>query len=139
MGIDYGMGMTNIDRKTGIRFGVIGGNKVSMDALEWSGEYIDAGWDEYRWILEDKEYIAEQDSYDNDIWVFKSPWVTRADFCSPCAPGAGYLGSCPEIGDGDGDLAGNCWAYALGPEFFDEYSPMPYRVIPAANVSLRGE
>lgn len=27
----------------------------------------------------------------NDVWVFKSPFFTYAQFCSPCAPGAGHL------------------------------------------------
>ena len=27
----------------------------------------------------------------NDIWVTKSPYYTHAQFCSPCAPGAGHL------------------------------------------------
>ena len=53
--------------------------------------------------------------------VFESPWVTRAEFCSPCYPGAGNL----SVDEGDND----CWAYALGPEWFDEYTPMPYKVV----------
>jgi hypothetical protein len=28
---------------------------------------------------------------DGDVWVFGSPYVTRAQFCSPCAPGACHL------------------------------------------------
>ena len=33
-GVDYGMGKTNIDPKTGIRYGVISQNSVSGDALD---------------------------------------------------------------------------------------------------------
>lgn len=53
---------------------------------------------------------------DGDIFVLKSPFYTFADFCSPCAPGAGYLGS-----------DGNVKTYCLGPYWFDKHSPMPYR------------
>ena len=60
------------------------------------------------------------------MWVEKSPWVTRAYYCSPCAPGAGYLGSCEKLHDEEGYLTGDCWAYCLDAEFFDEYNPMPY-------------
>ena len=31
-----------------------------------------------------------------DLWVFKSPYYTIAEKCSPCAPGAGYLRSASE-------------------------------------------
>lgn len=33
-GIDYGLGMSNIDKKTGIRFSAIGGNSVNGDVLD---------------------------------------------------------------------------------------------------------
>jgi hypothetical protein len=42
-------------------------------------------------------YTYEADGYicqagdDGDIFVIKSPFYTYAQFCSPCAPGAGYL------------------------------------------------
>lgn len=53
----------------------------------------------------------------NDVWIFKSPYYTRAAFCSPCAPGACYLTSPCEDGER---------AYCLGPEWFDADNPMPY-------------
>src|SRR6187402_1270137 len=40
-------------------------------------------------------YVATCDS-DRDIFVIKSPYYTYAPFCSPCAPGAGYLASASE-------------------------------------------
>ena len=44
------------------------------------------------WHLDDGEYLAEQASDSHvDIFVTKSPFYTRAQFCSPCAPGACYL------------------------------------------------
>lgn len=56
---------------------------------------------------------------DNDVWIFRSPYFTRAAFCSPCAPGACYLTS-PCV---DGERA-----YCLGPEWFDEDNPAPYPI-----------
>jgi len=41
-------------------------------------------------VLDDGEYKAQSDSY-GDIFITKSPYYTLCDFCSPCAPGAGYL------------------------------------------------
>ena len=39
-GIDYGMGISNIDHETGIRFGVISQNSISYEALEdFEAEY----------------------------------------------------------------------------------------------------
>lgn len=35
-------------------------------------------------------YSLNEDS-SGDLWVFKSPYFTYAQFCSPCAPGACYL------------------------------------------------
>ena len=54
---------------------------------------------------------------DGDIFVTKSPFFTYAAFCSPCAPGAGSLGS-------DGSVK----TYCLGPDWFDSEaaSSMPY-------------
>ena len=40
---------------------------------------------------DDGETQAEQSADDVDIFVCKSPYFTYAQFCSPCAPGAGYL------------------------------------------------
>jgi len=36
-------------------------------------------------------YICTQSADDPDIFIIKSPYFTYAQFCSPCAPGAGYL------------------------------------------------
>lgn len=42
------------------------------------------------YYVDDGEYVMQSDS-EGDIFVMKSPYYTRADFCSPCAPGALYL------------------------------------------------
>ena len=45
---------------------------------------------------EQNGYAASLDSY-NDVFILKSPYFTHAQFCSPCAPGAGYLSNpCPD-------------------------------------------
>jgi hypothetical protein len=63
-----------------------------------------------------KDGLAFNVCSDGEIFATASPFYTLAAFCSPCAPGAGYLGS-------DGDVK----TYCLGPDWFDEHSPMPYR------------
>ncbi len=35
--------------------------------------------------------IMQQSQDDSDIFIIKSKYFTYAQFCSPCAPGAGYL------------------------------------------------
>lgn len=39
----------------------------------------------------DSDGVKGQVDSDGDVWVFVSPYYTRAQFCSPCAPGAVYL------------------------------------------------
>jgi len=179
-GIDYGMGQTNIDKKTGIRFGVISvnaltqyiwdhvesdygdptcpkcGNKVEEydedthgefksyqmfeNHPEWNRDciadyackhckhYIDS---DHVWAdepnghyYEDKDTKFWIDSH-NDVMILKSPYYTRAQFCSPCAPGACYLTNAIDNGEK---------AYCLDTEWFDqdeegEYSrPCPYPI-----------
>lgn len=40
--------------------------------------------------VDDAEYSAECGE-DGDIFIMKSPYYTHSQYCSPCAPGAGYL------------------------------------------------
>lgn len=165
-GIDYGLGLANVDRETGIRFGVINQNDVGeawyesaeadygdptcgicgnaahnaadaedgeLDDYDGSnGEFYcpickrcfdpeDAYGDEpLGFSFEDAEYSLSAGS-DGDIFVLKSPYYTRAQFCSPCAPGAGYLMNPCETGPR---------TYCLGPEWFEnDKAPYPvYRV-----------
>lgn len=60
-----------------------------------------------------------------DVWIFKSPYYTIAEKCSPCAPGAGYLRS-----DGRKPTSSSMGApektYALPGNFFDDgIAPYP--------------
>ncbi len=209
-GIDYGMGTTNIDRETGIRYGVIpmhdlsewahedfaadygpatcpkcGNEAVDADAdkalpenvvkaLEWMGFPADAeidvcddgsayvgltqilppgsvdepltrdaykvlhhacgdyacddcrllfdgedafGDDVCEWIVDDGEYKATQGGDDSDVFILLSPYFTRAQFCSPCAPGACHLSNPTEDGER---------AYCFGHDWFeDDVAPYP--------------
>lgn len=154
-GIDYGMGRTNCDHATGIRYGVIPANDLGESWYESSepdygppscpkcgneaqeGEskseqhangvtvwtehpeeaedyenFSDSCCGDYRcdscripfdgedafgdepvggFNLDDGEYKAHQSHDDWDVFILESPYYTRAQFCSPCAPGAAYL------------------------------------------------
>jgi hypothetical protein len=157
--IDYGFSQTNIDKNTGIRYGVIPVRELSdhfwetmqneaidMDYQEALGEIRDnvkaalkSALSDYA-IQSDLDQIAQnvvdelefeyestgdnvRYSYqsegleffttsDGDVFVTKSPYFTYCNFCSPCAPGAGYLTS-----------EGSEIAYCLGPEWFSEKAP----------------
>jgi transposase-like protein len=161
MSIDYGMGQTNIDHATGIRYGVISQNmvlqswadssefdygaptcpKCGEEAIDYQTAYVDETWEDngqdyacpdcrytfdsdeaysdepLAYVLDDGKYKAEQDSY-GDIFVTLSPYYTRADFCSPCAPGACHLENPTSKGEK---------AYCFGPDWFDD-TPCPYPV-----------
>lgn len=132
-GIDYGMGTTNIDKDTGLRFGVISANEVGQawydesepdygnpscpdcgsedvtdeitiekeDITDVHGDYRCKACGEVFWSdaafgddpiahnYDGDGYQITQDG--GDLFVIKSPYFTFCKFCSPCAPGAGYL------------------------------------------------
>lgn len=119
IGIDYGMGKTNIDDK-GIRYGVIPQGEVLQAWCDESepvygeieceechttfnisdnyGECPNCQWDSANVEIEPNHFEYLQDGYkifqnqdDPDLFVEKSPYYTYAQFCSPCAPGACYL------------------------------------------------
>ncbi len=170
-GIDYGMGLTNIDVETGIRYGVIPvvdigqawydssepdygeptcpecGNPATELSDGWPEEYFGDGdfeneGDDYvcldcrrsfyadgafelmiplSWSVYDGEYTAVQGGDDTDVFIIKSPYYTRAEFCSPCAPGACYLRNFYSDGEK---------AYCFGHDWFEDgIAPYPvYRV-----------
>lgn len=159
-GTDYGMGMTNIDRETGIRYGVIHANDVGqawfdesepiypdptcencdLELLgidvsddytcpncghEGSGDFMDCA-EPSGFRYEGGGYIAYQDQDDPDIFVIKSPYYTRAQFCSPCAPGACYLKNQTPEGER---------AYCFGPDWFED-NVAPYAVYRVSDDTL---
>jgi hypothetical protein len=127
-GIDYGRGTTNIDPETGIRYGVINQNEVlqawadSADPVfpeSENEEDIDDFIEPDGYTYNDDGYICEQFADDPDIFVCKSPYYTYCAFCSPCAPGAGYLL------DKRNELTG-IKTYCFGHDWFeDEKAPYP--------------
>ena len=168
-GIDYGLGQTNRDHETGIRFGIISQNDLSGDAVNdiyTTGD--DIGFENMRQQAKDElaraiasaidpygqvgdpdelaaeiinnvewhdcgesgpyEYSGEgyhlRTSDNNDLWVLKSPFYTHAQFCSPCAPGAGHLGNpCPT----------GPKTYCLGPDWFED-GEAPYPIYKVEDV-----
>jgi len=159
MGIDYGLGKTNIDFETGIRYGVIPANDVDLWSESSDSEYLvscpQCGYDriddfdldtdrvvcpECDFMGESEDWIAslptietyKEDGYlcfqhgdDPDIFIEKSPYKTRADFCSPCAPGAVHLRNAHANGD--------AWGYCFGHDWF-ESGVAPYTVYSVTDI-----
>ena len=71
-------------------------------------------------IYEDDGYACQSDSY-GDIFVMKSPYFSYAQFCSPCAPGGGYMKNELETPDP------NNRTYCFGHDWFEE-GKAPYNV-----------
>jgi len=147
-GIDYGLGRSNIGA-AGIRYGVINQSDVGQAWYEDSEpiyyyicpkcdyeigyhfcsicpdckEDIEESFDMLEpigYIFEDTDYSAECSDDMGDIFVTRSPYFTYAQYCSPCAPGAGYLMNFitdPGIGPR---------AYCFGHDWFEtEVAPYP--------------
>lgn len=138
MGIDYGLGRTNIDHKTGIRYGVISVNRlpyiwdIAEDEYgEWECECghnfgenysngdecpecereIDMSFAEPIGFSVDSEGVVGWIDSCNDLMITKSDYKIRGPYCSPCAPGAVSIGC-----NGDDDN----WAYCPPPDWFDD-------------------
>ena len=149
-GIDYSLGRSNINHKTGIRYGVIHSREVGQawydeseplyiyycPECEFCFDYLypdepclSCGYkfqgDEYdmldpvSFVYEDESIAASQCFDDTDIFIFESPYYTWCQFCSPCAPGAGYLINYTDPGIG-------IKAYCFGHEWYEgEKAPYP--------------
>lgn len=76
--------------------------------------------------LDDGEYTAIQSADDTDIFITKSTYYTRCEYCSPCAPGAGYIVN--EVQDG-------IKAYCFGHDWFDD-GKAPYTVYRVSDDSI---
>lgn len=111
------------------------------DAVENAFDAIEDGLND-RYQEDSDDYKYEHDGYvittclDNDFMVIKSPFYTYAQFCSPCAPGAGNLDSPfkSSVGNPDwseelkleAEKAGFKKVYCLGRDWFDGgVSPYP--------------
>jgi hypothetical protein len=158
-GIDYGMDQTNINRSTGIRYGVISQHGLCEFALDdmfqnatnpdWDeavkelekehgddSEAFDAARETLSGQWESNRLLYERDGYklktttNGELFVLCSPYFTHAQFCSPCAPGAGNLNEPSAHGPK---------TYCLGVEFFENDKP-PYPVFSVATgVSVESE
>jgi hypothetical protein len=122
-GIDYGFGKTNIDKDTGIRYGVIAWNNAEYlndvmepvypnDAIADSDDCFEAIGYEF----EGEGYVLTC-CLDSAVMVIKAPYYTYCKYCSPCVPGAGDLDN-PEVN--------GVKTYCLGWDFFtDNKAPYP--------------
>ena len=63
-------------------------------------------------------YECSQSSDDSDIFLTKSPYFTTCQYCSPCAPGAGYIMN---------TVIGGIKTYCFGHDWFDD-NKAPYPV-----------
>lgn len=78
-----------------------------LDSIEI--EYESAGdCVRYRYESQDGSLVFETAS-DGSVFVIKSPYYALCSYCSPCAPGAGYLGS-----------EGSVKAYCLPTDWFND-------------------
>lgn len=120
----YGGGITNVDLKTKIHYGVIHQNEVLQawadssepfygDLLEVEGPDMEP----LSFIYNKEGYQAESDDY-GDIMITKSPFYTRCQYCSPCAPGAGYLMTPDPLGPK---------TYCFGDDWFED-GKAPYPI-----------
>jgi len=102
--------------------------KKGMDARRCGACYkkIDPDFDfdmlePLSFFVDDGEYLAECGDDYGDIFIIKSPYYTTCQYCSPCAPGAGYIMN--TVKDG-------IKAYCFGPDWFDE-EVAPYPIFDA--------
>ena len=78
-----------------------------FDYLEATSYYVD-----------DSEYQAESSGDMVDIFIAESPYYTTCNYCSPCAPGAGYLTDYNSDG---------IKTYCFGHDWFED-GKAPYKV-----------
>ena len=94
----------------------------NIDDGDQYGEEPDAN------IIQDSEitgFVASS----NDIWVTDSPFYTHAQYCSPCAPGAGHLENPCDDG---------VRTYCLGHDWFDGQAPYPVYSIKTEELVMMG-
>ena len=131
-GIDYSFGKANRNHETGIHYGVIHASlpawwyeesEAYYDSESCECEEFECFCEPVSFYIDTDELVAEQTADDTDIFIIKSEYYTWAQFCSPCAPGAGYLMNYtePDVG---------ITAYCFGDDWFEgEKAPYPvYRV-----------
>lgn len=146
-GIDYSLGKSNVNHKSGIHYGIISFHEVTQSWCDSSeSDYgmpicpncsyefkkskspvkcpncgfrpIDES-DFYRdeplsFYYNQEGYQLNQSGDDTDIFIINSPYFTYCQFCSPCAPGAGYVMN--SVNPDDGGIK----TYCLGHDWFED-------------------
>lgn len=85
---------------------------------DYPDDLFDYYTDPTSYYYEQDGYACEQQADDTDVFILRSPFYTRCKFCSPCAPGAGYILDSAEDG---------IFAYCFGHDWF-ESGQAPYTV-----------
>jgi hypothetical protein len=129
VGIDYSLGRSNYNQDTGIHYGVISQHAINQDILsEFENEYpecenpecedyCECAFESIGMTFEDSEYLVT-DCLDSDLMILKSPYYTYCQYCSPCVPGAGNIGT---------EVENGVKTYCLGLDWYDNYTPMPHK------------
>ncbi len=163
-GIDYGLGKSNIDLETGIRYGVISQHSVSSEALN-DVEYdypfncpqcgnetlVPSKSQKYDYFCQScRTWHMSEDCYGEESigFHYEDSEYTFIDCLdtdimvikSPYYTLAQYCSPCvPGAGNLDNPMADGIKAYCLGPDWFDGYNPLPYPVYSVADDSLIAE
>lgn len=111
---------------------------AAFDACDGWADNIESGGPYYQ---EADGYRLQTDD-SNDLWVFKSPFYTYAQFCSPCAPGACHLehplnvkiqaGIASVTHDGTETFVAANKCYCLGHDWLED-GKAPYRLFRVDN------
>ena len=159
MGIDYGMGRTNIDHATGIRYGVIHLNDTAYGWEECEVSGTDLDYQEWREnginaiLSAMSDYGIDRDMAENAFDDMDLPYESdgciryevetddyhlQTDSYGDCfilrSKWVALRDFCSPCAPGACHLQtdGNVPCYCLGPELFDDDCPMPYQAIPLA-------
>jgi len=160
-GIDYGSGVTNIDTKTGIRYGVISQHSVMSEAMEdFEYEYpfncpdcgsetlVKSRSQRYDYFCQHcRTWHMSEDCYGDDSIGFHyegegylledcldtNIMVIKSDYYTFAV----FCSPCvPGAGDLDTPSEDGVKTYCLGPDWFDSYTPCPYPIYKVEDDSL---
>lgn len=154
MGIDYGLGITNTDHETGIRYGILPrsawpewmdesleavyfhgcgycGSELS-DSFESPGVCPDCGehlGDGEDWSQEPIGWRLDSDGYEGHADEQGDLWITK----SPYKCKAGFCSPCAPGAVYLTDRADDAWGYCLGPDWYENSDKaMPYDAVKVA-------
>lgn len=98
--------------------------KVLIEDGQQYSDFAEPSYLEYK----NDEYHLYMSSDSQEVWIFKSPYFTYAQYCSPCMPGAGNL-DVPMDERGQLEQLG-AKTYCLDKTWFnDEMLPYPINTI----------